>query len=106
MANNGSVYQQKLTVSIPREAILSLASDELSKTDYKVLLMLLSELNGYNGKAPQDPENFTEVSVKHIARHIYVTPEKVKKSIDRLLEFGIIEKGSNRTVKNGYRFTF
>ena len=56
MANINAVYQQQNTVSIPREGIKSIAEDDLlSKTDIRVLLALLTELNGFS-----DPYNRKE----------------------------------------------
>lgn len=108
MANNKFTYQQVHNVSIPKDALEDLASTELSKTDYKVLLMLFTELDGFRmtRTGQIDPENFHEVSIKHIAKHLGITREKVEKSIDLLIDYDYIEKGSTTTIKNGLRFTF
>lgn len=111
MANVKAVYQQINTVSVQRIAIIDIASDEdLSCKDYKVLLMLLSQLEGYsrpvNYKEENDPLNFKRINPESIADALRIKKKDVKKSIQWLLELGYIEMGSNETIKNGYRFTF
>lgn len=106
MSNHNAVYQQQNTVSIPRKNLLKLATVfDLSKTDLKVLLVLMSELNGWNGKG-KDPKNFTKVSISSIAETLDIKRDKVEDSMEKLEENNIIERGKNDTVKKGYRFTF
>ena len=113
MANNNAVYQQKNTVSVPKKGLREYVAycDELNKKDYKVFLMLLTELDGY--ALPKvsridnpDPNNFTKVDSEQIAYELDMDESDVKKSIKKLLREGIIEKGNSVNVKNGYRFTF
>lgn len=113
MANNKNIYQQKQTISIPRKELLEYVvyNKELSKKDYKVFLMLLTKLDGYSspkGKMfdDNDPKNFTKIDSEQIAEYLELDESDVKKSIKTLLNEGIIEKGDNTNVKNGYRFTF
>ena len=92
MANNRNTYQQIYNVSVPKAELLDFVvyNQELNKKDYKIFLMLLTELNGYSksSNSKEDPKNFT------------------KKSIKKLVREGIIEKGNTTNMKNGYRFTF
>lgn len=108
MANNKFTYQMVHNVSIPKLALEDLASTDLSKTDYKVLLMLLTELEGFQmtRSNQMDPENFREVSVKNIAKHLGISKEKVQTSIDTLIDYEYLEEGTTSTIKNGLRFTF
>lgn len=115
MANNRFVYQQQTNVSIPRNDIVRLASNQgLKKNDYKVLLCLFSSLNGWNDgdggyrrrTRPHDPENFKSINLTRIADTVNLSKKEVKESIKKLEDFDIIEEGSNDSVKKGYRFTF
>ena len=96
MANVRNVYQQLTTVSIPKQELSDWVSsmEDLSKDDLRVFMMLLTVLNGYS-----PPKT-------GIATELYMSEKRVKKSIKRLLNEGIIEKGNSSSVKNGYRFTF
>ena len=88
----------------------SASMEDLSKTDYKVFLALLSQLSGFsarktNGLA-KDPANFTNISISAISSKIDVKKSKVLDSVNKLEDLGIIEVGNGDTVRNGYRFTF
>lgn len=113
MANNRNTYQQTYTISVPRKELLEyvIYNRELNKKDYKVFLMLLTELDGYskpkgNKIDNPDPKNFTKVDAERIADKLDLGEDDVKKSIKKLLNEGIIEKGNTTNMKNGYRFTF
>ena len=115
MASNRCTYQQVYNVSVPKKELLEYVvyNRELSKKDYKVFLMLLTELNGYStpkGKSKiyddKDPKIFTKVDSERIADQLDMDESDVKKSIKKLLKEGIIEKGNTSNMKNGYRFTF
>ena len=113
MANNNAIYQQKRTVSVPKKELTEyvILNKELSKKDYKVFLMLLTELDGYSTPKTkrldnEDPLNFTKVDAEQIAEELEMDESDVKKSIKKLVNEGIIEKGDNKNMKNGYRFTF
>lgn len=110
MANNRCTYQQEHTVSIKKANLLEISQNKyLDETDLRVLLCLLTELNGWcpskSGMA-KDPENYTKVHADRIAETLGIKKKHVKKSIDKLIDSLIIEYGSNDTVKKGYRFTF
>ena len=113
MANNKNVYQQIYTVSVPKKELLDYVAfnKELNKKDYKVFLMLLTELNGYSSPKNKkfdsnDPQIFTKIDAEQIADQLDMDENDVKKSIKKLLNEGIIEKGNTTNMKNGYRFTF
>ena len=113
MANNKSTYQQTYTVSVPKKELLEYVvyNPDLNKKDYKVFLMLLTELNGYAGPKSnrlddKDPQLFTKIDSEQIAEQLDMDNSDVKKSIKKLLREGIIEKGNTANMKNGYRFTF
>lgn len=111
MASNRNTYQQVHNISVPRINIVEMARDEIfSKTDYRVFLMLLTELDGFspprNFREYKDPMNFKKIDKKRIAEQLCISKEKVDKAIETLRNYGIIEKGNGDSIKNGYRFTF
>lgn len=113
MSNNRNTYQQVETVSIKRNEIINLATNlDLSKKDYRVLLLLFTQLDGYsipqnNRREWKDPLNFKMLNLDAIADTLCLSLKETKKSIKTLHEEGIIEKGDNgTTVIGGYRFTF
>lgn len=113
MSNHRNTYQQIYNVSIPKKELLEYVvyNQELNKKDYKVFLMLLTELNGYSNPKnksfdDRDPQIFTKVDSEQIAEQLDMDESDVKKSIKKLLNEGIIEKGDTKNMKNGYRFTF
>ena len=111
MASNRNTYQQVHNVSVPRNNIVDMAiSQTYSKTDYKVFLMLLTELDGFSPPTNRidyrDPLNYKKIDKKRIADRLGIKKDKVSNSIDNLRNYGIIEKGNTESIKNGYRFTF
>jgi hypothetical protein len=112
MANSRCVYQQKDTVSIPKNELLEwvVYNDKLGKKDLRIVLFLLTELNGwkpsfYRNNTP-DPLNYKIIEKKRIADTLNMDVKDVKKSINTLVEVGILERGDSNSGKNGYRFTF
>lgn len=107
MANIRNVYQQKFTVSIPREALTNIAENEdLSKADLRVFLNLLTQLNGHTATDPSqpDPENFQKIDIKKISNNLNLSKKKVESAIEVLIDYNILERGSGKSVRNGYRF--
>lgn len=107
MANQRNVYQQKFTISIPRDGLINrvIDNDELTKNDLRVFLSLLTQLNGWTqGDTSQDdPMNFQKIDEKKIARNLGLSKKKVEKSLDNLLDYNIIEEGSGKSIRHGYR---
>lgn len=111
MANNRNCYQQQHNVSIPRDAIKNIADDVvLKKTDYKVLLVLLTMLDGWTppskGSNYKDPLNFKIIDIDAISDFLDIPYKDVKKSIRKLIEYDYLEQGESESVSNGYRFKF
>lgn len=112
MANNRCTYQQVETLSVKRDKITDIAVNiEWSKTDLRVFLALLTQLEGYSVPKTlhndhKDPLNFKIIDIEAMADLLLISKKKVKKSINRLHEEGVIEEGGNDTIKSGYRFTF
>lgn len=112
MASNRNTYQQIETVSVKRDKLIDIASDiEYSKKDLRVFLVLLTQLDGYSvpktlHSRHKDPLNFKRIDIEAMADLLCMSKKDVKKSINRLHDDGLIEKGSNDTITNGYRFTF
>jgi biotin operon repressor len=110
MANNRNVYQQKTTVSIPKEELLNhvVYNFNLGKKDLRLCLFLFTQLDGYSepdSRNYSDPKNFTFVNAKKIANTLDMSKKDVEKCIENLINEGIIEEGHSEATK-GYRFTF
>lgn len=109
MAEVREVFQWKTAISVPRDNFFVniVLNEELSKTDLRVFLFLLTKLDGYNYKGrKKDPENYKLIDVEAIADSLDITKKKVRESIHNLEEMDIIEKGSSATINDGYRFIF
>lgn len=110
MANTNSTYQQQNTVSINRYKLIDIAEIHgLDEDDYRVLLILFTQLNGYrynNNPNSKDPRNFKKIDAEKIGDTLEISKKRVKKSIRLLYNLGLLDKGDNDSVKNGYRFTF
>lgn len=113
MANNKNVYQQKENVSIPKKQLLEISKDiYLDETDLRVLLVLLTELDGFDdtiharGPVKEDPMNYKLIQPEVISDTLDIKNKEVKRSIKHLLKADILQKGDSETVRGGYRFTF
>lgn len=111
MSNNRCTYQQENTVSIPKKPLLEyvVSDDKLKKTDLRIILLLLTELNGWTNskRKTEDPHNFKMIDTFKISEELEIHEKDVKKSIKRLVHKGILEIGdSYGTTVGGYRFTF
>ena len=115
MAQHNCTYQQQRTVSVNRNAIVDFAKlDHLDPDDYRVFLILLTQLDGFKIPEPgdrnfmnyKDPMNFKKIDVEQIAHTLDIKKKKVKGSISLLTSLNLLEIGDNDTVMNGYRFTF
>lgn len=108
MGNNTHTYQQQTKVSIPRDILVEIAQSELNKKSFKVLLILLSELDGWSPTTSKskDPRNFKRVDAKQIARTLDMDEDDVRDAIDLLEDVNIIERGRSNVSRKGYRFTF
>jgi len=110
MANNRYVYQQTTNVSINKNKLLDIASNQaLSKKDYRVLLCLFTELNGWSADPlprAKDPLNYKKIDISKIADVLNLKKKEIKECISTLIEAEIIEEGDSETIQNGYRFLF
>ena len=109
MARN-SVYQQLTCFTVPRENFLNMVvyNENLSKKDLRVLMLLLTKLEGINPNQEtyKDRDNYIKISPGNIAKDLGLSKREVLNAIDNLLDEDIIQEGSSKTVKCGYRFTF
>ena len=110
MARN-TVNQQITCFSVPREDFLErvVNNEELDKKQLRVILMLLTELDGCKEEktySDNDPANFKKVEADSIARTLGMKKSDVKCILEELVDLHIIQEGRSKTVKKGYRFTF
>lgn len=114
MSNHKATYQQQSKVSIDRPSIIEIAKDDrLYERDLRVMLMLLSVLDGWKmpepvapGPVPKDPLNYKHIDTDAIADTLCLKKKDVKKAVKHIHKLGYIEEGNNDTVNGGYRFTF
>lgn len=92
-------FQYKSTISLPRDEFKSavVRNSDLSKKDIRVLLHLLTHLDG---------SNFREISKKNISYDLDISKKDVSSSIENLIEEGILSCGSTSSVKDGYILNF
>lgn len=104
------VTQYKQTVHVPKDVLREIVSDyDFSKSELKVIMYLLTVLSGFkmdNDRSRKDPKNFTAIDVKQVSKKTGIDKEKIKMSIERLIDLGLVEKGSSPSIKTGYRFRF
>lgn len=110
MANNRCVYQQVTNVSVNKDKLLIIASDDtMSKKEYRLFLCLLTELNGWcptdSGRG-EDPRNFKKIDIYAISDVLGMKRKDVKKALEGLIAREYVEIGDSDTVIDGYRFTF
>lgn len=111
MGERRDIAQHLYTISIPRDVFVQMVvcNQTLSKKDYRVLLFLLTKLNGFDrtrGARRGDPGGYIKVSPKAVAEALFMDKEDIKKSLKHLEEEEIIERGSSDICDDGYRFTF
>ncbi len=118
MSNHNNTYQQLKTVSVNRKALTKhiITNEDLSRTDLRVFLALLTELEGFSipedvsfgttNKRYKDPLNFKKIDPKQIGELLNLPKKKVKESIETLLLMDILEEGESDTISKGYRFRF
>ena len=105
-----TLHQQKTCFSVPRNDFLRkiVYNEELGKKDLRVAMLLLAHLEGCKPESKdtrRDMENFQKVNPKKIALELGMSESNVIKSLQHLVNEGILEKGASDVVKNGYRFT-
>lgn len=118
MANNRCVYQQEYTVSVPKQELLEniVYNNNFKERDLRVFLLLLTELNGYRSdtsssrtrvlNSTNEKRNFKKISPGKISDELGYSKDEIKKSIKKLLKYGVLEMGDSNGSKDGYRFTF
>jgi predicted transcriptional regulator len=107
----GCIMQHKYSVSIPKNAMVQLIArnEKLSRTDHRVLWLLMAKLVGYSKSSVSRKarvNTFTTVSAEQIGEQLAIPVKKVKKALKHLCEQGVIEMGTDAVTTNGFRFTF
>jgi len=92
-------FQFKETISISRCNFIErvVRCDLLGRKDLRVLLQLMTHLDGMN---------FKSFNKKAVAAELNMSKGDVTKAIDNLIEYGILQKGSSSSVDDGYRLEF
>ena len=111
MAENRCTYQQTYTVSIPKRELMNyiVLNDELNKKELRVCLYLFTVLDGWQNSSSgrsKDPENFKKIQASNIAKDLGYNKKDVKKVLDTLIDYGILEEGASNGTNNGLRFCF
>ena len=112
LSNHNATYQQRNTVSINRDKLVEIAiNPNLTKKDLRVLVLLLTQLDGFTQpkvlrKDFMDPLNFKKIQYKRIAKTLNMEKRDVIDSVTNIWNEGYLEQGSNDTIEKGYRFTF
>ncbi len=111
MAANRCTYQQTYTVSIPKRELMNyiVLNDELNKKELRVCLYLFTVLDGWQNSSSgrsKDPENFKKIQASNIAKDLGYNKKDVKKVLDTLIDYGILEEGDSNGTNNGLRFCF
>jgi predicted transcriptional regulator len=107
-----NVHKWNESTTVPHQLLKVMAFDwELKELDFRVCLLLLTQLSGYTPKRGKSDEenstmNFASIDCAQIAETLDVEEKKVSKSIKRLVKHGYLEKGSNDTCKVAYRFRY
>lgn len=95
MAEAKKIQQNKLTVSIPRQLFSQFGNLDIRKDSFRVLIFLLGRLDG---------ERYIIVDLYQIADTLYMSLDTVKEAMIELESYGVVERGSDYYVNNGYRF--
>ena len=111
MALTKEVTRRKYSVSFNRQNFMDnvIIPRDLSKRDLRIILLLLCRLDGYVPPKTvrsntKDPANFSDISIKRIAKTLGYKKSEVKKSLKKLVELEILEYGVNEANEHGYRF--
>ena len=113
MAERIDLTQHRTVVSVPKVPLLEkvVYNTELNERDLRVVIFLLTSLDGYNSeygesKHRKDPYNYRNIDLHKIADELMISKKDVKKSLKKLVFTGVLERGDSSTVEDGYRFTF
>ena len=92
-------FQYKTTISVNRESFLYkvVRNPDLNRKDLRVLLHLMTHLDGMNFKA---------ISKKNIAYDLNISKDDVTKSLENLMDLEVLQSGSSASVEKGYRLLF
>ena len=95
MASVKRIQQNKDSVSIPREVLVNIAKTPLTLIEYKLCLLLLNRLDGIR---------YSMLDIENIAQILLIPKGSVREAIQGLDEQGIITRGCDDFVSDGYRF--
>lgn len=99
MGSRQSTLQYKHVISFNRESFMEyvVQEDRLNKKELRVFLHLLTVL---------DSKFYKAINKKSIAKNLKIKKEDVEIALSVLMDYGIIEKGNEISVKNGYKLLF
>ena len=111
MVTETIIYKSHIRKQLIENLILN---EELSKKDLRIAILLMTKLGGYgvnedirlSDKRLIDPSNYVSIDILSISETLNIPKKEVKKSIKKLIKWGVLEDGSSSTTKHGYRFTF
>lgn len=105
------IYKSHIKHQLIDNVILN---EDLSKKDLRIIMLLFTKLGGYGinkdvklgDQRLSDSRNYSSIDINSIAETLNLDKKDVKKSIKKLVKYGVLEDGSSSTIKHGYRFTF
>jgi len=90
------IHTKRMSTNI--DALQRIAeNEELSKKDYKLFIFLSCRL---------ESEFYKRIDIEQIAETLNLTKKEVRKSLENLIDQGIVEEGSDEHVSKGYRMRY
>ena len=94
--NGHMLYMSKFSTDIDQFQTVA-ENQNLSKKDLRIFLFLCCRLTS---------KRYVKLDKKQIAESLCMTKKEIDKSIDNLINEGILSKGSDEHVKSGYKLTY
>ena len=94
--NGHTLHVTKFSTDIDKFQIIS-ENEALTKCDLRVFCFLCCRIGS---------QRYSKIDISQISKSLNISKSKVKESIDNLMDFEIIQKGSDEHVKKGYKMIY